>query len=416
MRAVVIKCPNCGADVQAGADSETATCAYCGTTAYVQRRSRMLQIPRAIPPQRQQMPVARVRQTFTAIGCFAVMAIVATVGTGVFMAVNRARRAVHSATSSLRTPTWDGVGATILTDINGDGTADAIGRLRVIQGETMYLGAFDGATGKRLWLTETLGARGDMINTPSGLTGGVVVIGAGPGEVVGVSASDGSIKWKIRLSEKIKAICAGASTDTVVVETADKRRQVVALADGAVQGVVDGPCTPLPTDSSRASSADREIYSWAGDNSELAPSRLEGIDAREAVHDPHSGVTIAVGNKKPGTRVGMVAAYHPGDNTPLWTALVPAGDPLKAYEGAPELEHVDVDGDAVAVAYKMEFQGKFRVTLFGAADGKRRWDSAVPSKLPLAAVRLAPKHVFVSCWGALLVYDRATGRLLHTLH
>lgn len=411
MRAVAIKCPNCGADVQADAGSETATCAYCGTTAYVQRRSRVLQIPRPVPPQRQQMPVAVPKRTVGAIGCVAGLGILAGI---VVPIVVGARSCTSCAANVLRQHQWNGVNGVIVADVDGDGIDDAVGRTRTLQPDRLYLAAYSGADGHRLWQTQPLGTYTDYYHTASGLVGQTVLLGGTPGELMAVSTTDGTIRWKIRLSEKVERICAAADDTTALVETADERMQEIVVADGSVKGPASGGCRPLPNDSTNGDGPDRVLYAWHNDYRDQAPRHLQGIDADEAIHCPSGDITIAVGHKEKGTRVPMIASYRPGEQAPLWVATVPASDPLGVEADDPDTQNVAVDGDGVAVAYETKKTHRFRLTLFG-ADGKRRWDIAVSGDSPMSAVRMSPTLVLVSRWSHLLVYDRATGKQAWTV-
>jgi len=414
MRAVAIKCPNCGADVHTDAGSDTATCAYCGTVAYVQQRSRVLQIPLPIPPQHKQMPVAMRRRTLGVVGCIAGLGILAGFVVPVVLVTTGGHSCASRALDMLHQHQWSGVNGVILADIDGDGIEDAIGRTRTLQPDRIYVGAYSGADGHRLWQTQALGSYTDYFSTASGLVGQTALLGGTPGELIAVSTNDGTIRWKIRLSEKVKRICTAADATTALVETADERMQEIVVADGTVKGQASGSCQPLPNDATNADAPDRVLYAWHNDNRDQAPRHLQGIDADEAIHHPQSDVTIAVGHREKGTRVPMIASYRPGDSAPLWVATVPAGDPLVVEADEPDTQAVAVDGDGVVVAYETKKSRHYRLTLFG-TDGKRRWDIAVAGDRPLSAVRMSPTHVFVSRWSHLLVYDRATGNQAWTV-
>jgi outer membrane protein assembly factor BamB len=425
MRAISIKCPECAARISAAPGSETATCSYCGTTAYIQRRSRFLEIPRPPPPRPPAgQPALKVATQRHSSGWRAGVALL-LLGVGVPVAGVALKRAgtelpgagSRTGASSPREPSWDGVDAVMLADLTGDGIADPLGRMRVLQpADRVHWAAFDGATGKRLWLSPFLGDRGDLIHTPSGLAHGAVVVGLGPGELAGLSATDGSVTWRIRLSEKVKSICAGDRGGTVVVETADEKMSRIRTSDGGVEGVIEaGDCQPLPNDGRSADGPRRSKVSWGGRGRHRMPDDLEGITAREALFDPESDVAIALGTRSHGTRVPMVARYLPGSGELLWSTLVPASDPLSVTERAPEDNLVAVDGEAVAVVYNVEFAHGYRLTCFAASDGRRMWDIELPGDSPMSAVRLSPSHVFVSRWSGLHAFDRATGKPAYTI-
>jgi outer membrane protein assembly factor BamB len=96
----------------------------------------------------------------------------------------------------------------------------------------------------------------------------------------------------------------------------------------------------------------------------------------------------------------------------LWQATVPGVDPLTVREGDPEPEHVDANGQAVAVVYETKQTHVFRLTLFSASDGSRRWDIELPGTSPMSAVTLTASRIFVSRWSGLFAYDVNNGQLL----
>ena len=412
MKGVSIKCPNCAAQLGVKADQDDATCTYCGTAVVVRRRSKILERP--LPPP-VTAPAGRpvVTAQRSRWGCLAAIGIMVAVVAPMAMVVKDCAKK-----TGLIAPDWewDGVDAVILADINGDGVLDALGRVRKLQPEdTLAAGAFDGKTGKALWRSEPLGLRGDILHTVSGLAPGLLMMAGRPGELVGMNSADGSVKWRIRLAEKIEHVCEGPAPGNVVVLTADKRAQVIALADGRVEGPApDDTCKPLPTDDADEESADRQIWSWHGSHEAEVPRELEGMRVDEALHHPQSGVTIALGTKQPGTGIPMIARVTSGTGA-AWIAMVPGGDPLAAPTGSAEAENTAVDGDGVAVAYNVKFAHGYRVALFAASDGRRLWDAEMDSDMPLSAVRMSPTHVFVSRWDGLYVFDRATGKKAYVI-
>ena len=416
MKGVSIKCPNCAARLSVKSDQDDATCTYCGTAVVVRRRSKILERP--LPPPKTApvgRPVVTARRSSAGV-LGMVLFILVLLAAPIFGVVKHCSHKIGFGTDW----TWDGVDSVILADVNGDGTLDAIGRVRVMQPDDMIaMAAFDGRNGKRLWKSEKLGARGDVLHTVSGLAPGVLIAGGGVGELIALGSADGSEKWRIRLAEKVEHLCAGPKDGTFVAQTADKRAQVIALADGRVEGTVEVErCEALPSDATREEAPDRvltnnhsEAYDWVRE--------LEGMYASNSILHPPSGVTIAVGYKQPGTQIPMIARYTPGEErgkaVVSWSALVPAVDPLSVPTSSAEPEDTAVDGEGVAVAYNVKFAHFYRVTLFAVADGRRLWDAEVPGERPMSAVRMSPTHVFVSTWGGLYAYDRTTGKRVYTI-
>jgi DNA-directed RNA polymerase subunit RPC12/RpoP len=408
MKGVSIKCPECAARVSVEGDQDTATCNYCGTQCQVRRRSKVLQLPMPAPRPVAGVHVATARRN---TGAWVISGIVLV---AMVVPIWAATRQCAKATGIVEGDwSWDGVDSVMLVDVNGDHELDAIGRVRKLRpDDTMAVAAFDGTNGKRLWKSDKLGLRSDILHTVSGFVPGTAMFGAGVGELVGINAADGSVRWRIRLSEKIERLCAGDRNGVVVAETADKRRQVIAVADGRVEGPASGErCAALASDAAGADGPDREIWAWHNQHAKEVPREIEGMRIDGAVHHPASGVTAAVGSKQPGTSVPMVARIHPDGKTAVWSAMVPANDPLSAPTGSDDTDNTAADGSGIAVAYNVKFAHFYRVTLFAADDGRRRWDVEVPGEMPMSAVRMSPTHVFVSTWQGLFAFDRATGKL-----
>lgn len=421
--AIAIKCPECGAGLRVDDAAPTARCEYCGTTSQVRRRTRVLQIPMQVPelPGGVRYPIATQRHTrgwVTGLALSGVLAGVVAPLAG-FLA---SRNQLGAVQRQLERPQWDGVSRLITTDLDGDGVHDIIGRVETIQPEHVAaIGAFDGRTGKRMWVSETIGLRSDVFQGPMALAGDVVVVGDGGAGLRAYAARDGSARWNIRLNEKVELLCAGAADGQVLVRTADERLHPIALADGAVQPSVaakDQACRLLPSDAMRGDAPHRQHWAWHNEFRDLVPrGGLDGMDADEAVHHVPSGVVIALGHKQPGSRIPMIARYtgKGGDVKALWIATVPGGDPLQAYESDPEPEHVDLNEDVVVVGYQTKRTHEYRVTAFAMADGARLWDVALPGTAPLASVNASPTHALVSRWDGLYVYDLRTGEPTYTI-
>src|SRR6185437_15673446 len=116
---------------------------------------------------------------------------------------------------------WQGRGP-ILADVNGDGTPDIVGRLRYIAAaDEITLAAFDGASGRQLWESESLGTSEQVSDGVLGLAGDTLVF-ASPGQVSGFRVSDGKSKWKgTSLPEKVDAFCGAPQAGEVLLRLAD---------------------------------------------------------------------------------------------------------------------------------------------------------------------------------------------------
>jgi hypothetical protein len=413
VRPIAVKCPECGASLRVQPDAAVVDCSYCGVQSQIRRRSRVLQIPVQPPPRAADprgLPVAIQRPRYGLVLAITMATVAGTVALPL-LATRCTQRRVDDATRHLREPSWDGWGG-VLRDLDGDGVMDLIGRADVIQPEhRQYLAAYDGATGKRLWLSETIGLRRDVLQAVLGVADDVAILADDRAAVSAYSVRDGSPRWKIRLHEKVEALCAGAPGQ-LIARTADKRLHPIALADGAVQPSTAGDgCDPLATDQVRANGPDRIIYKWHSHRDRILRDQVDGLSADESIHQPSTDVTIAIGHKRPGTRVPMIARYRSTERglEVLWATTVPGVDPLSVDEGDPDTEGVAIGEGVVAVVYPTKRTHRFRLAVFATDDGRRRWDVELPGDSPLAGVLVSPTHVMVSRWDGLRAFHVDSG-------
>jgi DNA-directed RNA polymerase subunit RPC12/RpoP len=404
MKAVVVRCPECNATLEAGAEAREVRCSYCGTLATVQRRTRFLQRPAALPPTGGDAPSLPVAVQPVAVAVPAIIAGVALlVVLGVIFALARAPKPG---------------GPMLLADANGDGTEDVVAEVRVrsFSSEVNLVAAFDGRTGKELW-------RSDELWRGTGLlcvSGDVVLLSASGPVLRGLGLADGKPRFEVKLEEKVSHLCEGPDPQTVNVITADKRGQPLTLTDGRL-GPAGSPrlCRPLRCDQRSAGMFNEE---WANrDRRSLRRSiRLPGMVVERVI--VQGGVTLALGGKSPGTRVPMLASIRESEPRPgdfagsgpqvLWQATAPAENPLSASSGLDPYE-VALDDTLVALSY--QGGGGHRLTAFTLADGKRRFDVDLPGMRDVWSVLIGGGRVYVSSsWGFISAHDAGTGETIFT--
>lgn len=358
---------------------------------------------------------------------------------------------------------WD-CGGAVLHDLNGDGTPEIIGRTHKLEPEHVsLLAAFDGKTGDRLWESEELGPREDLLLSPMGVAGGLAVLGTGGPGLVAVSLTDGAIRWRTRLGEKIEQICAGDAR-AVRVRTADKKLHSVALADGkaAPTAATDDSCRPLPNDNPRADQPHRLVHSSHDRTGEV---KIEGMSVDSVLVHPESGTSVALGYRYPGTDVPVVARYRwreppraevvneptpPGLQEKLATALgpeksraaldalkhrrlsrragvqipvvelswqadVPGVDPFTVETGAVEPSEADLNDQVLVVAYETKQDDVYRLTAFELTSGKRRWDMELPGEDNVHAVMVTSKLALVTRSPELQAIDLRSGQIAFTI-
>jgi hypothetical protein len=432
VRAISVKCPQCAASLDVTETARTAQCAYCGTTSRIQARTRFLERPIAplvLAPEEARLPVARQPHSGRWIASLVLVPVIlGAIAIPAFLAV-------QGKLSGKRL--WMSQG-TIAVDVTGDGVADAVGRVQPIGGETMRLAAIDGAGGDLLWERE-LGSAKEGNEGWVTLAGDTVLFAGSRGAVRAFASRDGSPRWDTPVGEQIDAACAGGE-GAILLRTKDERWHRLDLASGQrSDGAAPEACEALPNDRGKWQHPEaygyypgfRGRYDWSDDVP--TPRQLEGMKVDESA-DLGDERWIALGHKQPGTRVPMIArfrveGYDPGAATwksmnsrdkeaiafpVLWQHTVPAGDPLAAEEGDPEL--IAVAGDRVLVAYEMD-DGPPRVTVFALEGGERLFDVALEEQRihNLVSLSAAGDRIFINNANRLIALEAATGKRVFSI-
>lgn len=446
MRAIIVRCPNCGASLTVDDGATSVACQYCGTSSRIQTRSRVLQVPRRLPPE--PGPVAR--QPFNRavlIGPILFIILSVVVSAVIFA---RAAQPRHVATTSppataqpahappaappIHPDTW-ATGIPLVTDVDGDGADDLIGLTRnVHDGDRAQLAAFSGATGAPLWTGASLGSYSEAVQLAFYFAGDQVLVATPAGELRSFSRTDGAPRWTTSLGERVNAACiipgAGGQTTAeagaVLIGTNDRRWHSVALADGTRTETAE-PRRPSPRDRGRTSLAWVEGKLPAGYCLPLASSGRDALPGL-ATADSWSklptipgmsvarivrradGPIVAIGAKSPGTAVPMLAVLDA--RAPRWTATVPLTDPLEARA---EPTHVALSPDAVFQVW--EGKDGPHLAAFDLADGRRRWDVALDKQQARVVVGaiVVGDRVIVAGWDGLLAFDTRDGTLAYSL-
>lgn len=216
--------------------------------------------------------------------------------------------------------------------------------------------ALDRFTGKRLWRVEIDDHPSGMFGAinfldrkdPSFVAGGVglafgyVLVGTTGGEVVALSATDGSEVWRADIGSEVVAPPVGGG-GLVFVLTIDGRLLALERSDGAVR--------------------------WSFDN-QVPVLTLRGTGT--PVYD--DGIVYA------GFANGMLAAVRAENGEPVWQHRV------MLPEGRSELDRmVDVDGTPVidrGIVYAAAYQGRLKA--LRASDGSLLWEKELGSHVDLA--------------------------------
>ncbi|MBK9031668.1 MAG: PQQ-binding-like beta-propeller repeat protein [Myxococcales bacterium] len=440
VRAINVRCPNCGASLTVDDGASSVACQYCGTSARIQTRSRVFQVPRALPLA--QGPIAR--QPFNrAVLIGPILFLVIAAAVGVSVVVRAPRRASPAAAPQAPQPgqsvsveapppkiypdTW-ATGFPLITDVDGDGGDDMIGLTRnVHDGDRGQIGAFSGDTGAPLWRGDPIGTYSESVQNTLYLAGDLILMATPAGELRAFARADGAPRWTAALGERINVACViGDQVAAAVVGTNDRRWHTVALVDGEqadaaaprrveprdrtrtslawVEGKLPaGTCVPLPSNDRNAMPGLATADSW----SKLP--KIEGMSVVRLVRRGE-GPIVAVGRKWPGTGVPMLAVLD--GRTARWTTVVPDANPLEARA---DDHHVTVGADAVFQVW--EGKDGPHLTAFDLADGRRRWDVALDkdqARVVIGAV-IVGARVVVAGWGGLQAFGVTDGAFAYTL-
>lgn len=454
VRAVIVRCPNCNANLQVESTVYSTTCQYCGTVSRIQARTAMFQIPKApaMPKQAStmtnaeriaqlqqlaKMPVAVQRASLVLV--LLPFILMAGIGSGIFFAVKRAGGIGGVFGSNMM---WAGH-PPALSDVDGDGTLDVIGVARYVQdNDRAHFAAYSGKTGEQLWETPTLGKYSDLTQDQYGAIGDTLYISTKDGKLIARNLkSQGVVKWELALGEKIDAMCALGKELSVatadnkwwVIDTAGKKREGQKLVRLTREYTNDGVQDAFD----RAGGEAGDVCITLGWDHRTPPgvialpghsdmANIESMRVEVLIKRP-GGPAIAVGKKQPGTSVPLLARLGPRPAQPpmpkkgwrteeekkallpsaVWKVEIPASDPLNARL---DEEHVTVSDKAVFALYEIS-NSKHHLAAFSLADGKRLWDRELTHGSGFVAVSLTVvgDAVGVTTWQNFTTYSAADG-------
>ena len=356
---------------------------------------------------------------------------------------------------------WDGAGAPLAYDVNGDGVFDIVGTVRSNRNE-VRLSVFDGKNGHRLWQSKVLGTHSAGA-TSLQLADNTLLHYQDGGLLQGFDMRDGSQRFELRLNENIQRFCGAPEPGLVVIETKDERHHTLRLTDGGILKVETAEDCPhveqsLPTP---------RLFRKA-DRGPIVGDRIDGMHTDEVLVDPASGTMFALGTKRPGTRVPRIAAFRwergperadlteqldqaeralesapleekrallaqvhelrrkirewpqtngwVGAPDVLWMTDIPGVNPLSVPEGHVSTASVGLNGDKVVVLYPTKTgSNDFRLTALSLESGKRKWDIKLDADTPFSGLLATPHHVFVSRSNGLFVYEVETGEFAYVI-
>ncbi len=396
-------------------------------------------MPAPLPAQRQ-FPIATQRHGATWLIVVAVL-LPLILGGGIFYVVMKktaglrqlgeAASTSNAISSNERMMKYTSPGNTLTYDVNGDSHPDIITKVNyVINQKGVFLAAFDGTNGKKLWQSPHVGSMQETAGQITAIVGNTVLQTDSLGNIAGFSVSNGSQLYKVSLGEKLTSLC-GNGDHSIAVNLADKSWKQMSLPDGSFIPLPGPPenCSELQR-SYRRRRLNRLFFS-GGHAREAAsePSKLnvdvDGMNITETVVIPGEAGTeffLAVGYKAPGTRIPMLARFHDAaldeaanqvdtEGTPKkkrktknnskrtfaidWSVALPSVDPLTTTTGAPNW--LASSASCIATAYEKQKAPPVLVC-FAPTTGERKWEVSVSKRAlyMLQAIDIVGDYVYVN--------------------
>jgi len=443
LRAIVVKCPQCGANLRVEEHLTSVTCQYCGTVASIQQRSRVFQVPQPLPPQAfypppqyppQQLPyvppIARQRVS-ALVFLVPIVMMVAAGGGASYLAMRGVAKGTQVAAKyqqvAKQRVDWYGA-APVTTDVDGDGTLDLVGFVHyVLDGDHAHLAAFSGTTGAPLWQSENLGKSSELNQADLGGAGDFVYWTSVDGVLHARDRKTGAIRWELSLGEKVESMCASPVAGEVTLVTADGQWWIV---DATGQKRSTNPLLRLDSSGSKPDDVLKRFLAIGPDgapgvcvnintgawqrpvglltlDSWSTLPKIEGMNVERLIRAA-GGPTIAVGSKTPGTRVPMLARLD-GKKVP-WMIEIPSTDRLTASS---EDHLAGMSSTAVYVLYQpRSSSGPTLLVAFELATGERLWEQEVKQgigSLTVVGIVVTGDTVTVASWSALQGFATSDG-------
>ena len=403
MQTRAVKCPQCGGPLDAPAGAASVKCSYCGMRIALEAPAPAPRRPPPAPPPFVPQPLMPAPMPRGGGGARVVSTLVTLLLVGGVAGFFVLRQQGCEALGSVQ---WEGVHGAILADVNGDGVADVVGRLRnVTSGDRVWLAAFDGREGKKLWESEALGSYMDTYQGTLGLADDALLFAAPGGTLTAFSLRDGKRRWQASLPERAAGFCAGEA-GSVRITLGDKAVAGVRLADGQAAPAAGAASCKRLADDGKHGDPGYEL-----DDDSFA-ANVPGVRADLVLVRP-GGPRVVFGTRAEGTQVPTIAVVYPQAPSRNWKSDLAGTRPLETGPFGPEA--AAVTSDAAYTVYQWTDSQKPRMLVAFDLSGHRLWEAPLPNTAPLSAVQASDGHVYVSQWGRVQAYDAASGKALFAI-
>jgi outer membrane protein assembly factor BamB len=410
MKATIIHCEKCGAQLEPAEGATSVACPYCKTVSQIAGRASGPQAvftgaaPQVVVTVGRPIPIPTKKLS---MGIRLVL-LLAVLGPVVGIVVGIGGAAIGVATSlGVGLPSfggvdqWEGVHGALLTDVSGDGVPDLLGRARYVgSSDRVTLAAFDGTSGALLWESEALGTYTETYQGSLGLAEDLLLFADEGGQLRTFSARDGEPSWHASLADKATRFCQEAPGQ-VRVDLANGSATRLLLADGhlAPPPPEGAACARLADDGAEGDPS----YTLSTDS--ISGEPVGGMRARTTLRRD-GGPTVYLGTRSAGSSVPMIGVVF-DDPAQSWKSDLAATRPLETGPWAPEVGAVTAD--RVYTVYGFTDTSRPRMLVAFDLAGQRRWETPLPNTMPLTSVQATDDRIFVSQWGHLQAFDAATG-------
>jgi hypothetical protein len=394
------KCPNCGANIGVPPTGDWAVCRYCGANVYVHRGPRTVAVPVAGVPVvhvATSSPGLVIGLTLGGLGVVFVVALVIAFATnGVDVLSNVAL-----------------IGMPVAMDVDGDGDDDALIMSIHPGAEVMFVGAYDGTSGKELWSSDALLRSGER-EIIAGYRD--VVLLARDATISGVDAKTGKTRFTVTPPERPSAFCDVDGALTLLADDGklypfDARTGQIGNP-GAPPGS-NGKLQPRPDCHVVASDGNRDCGSGNRTLQAYELRKSEGMRISNVIEQPDHTTFLLLGTRPGASTVPMIGARTA--ERVLWQADVAPSAPLSAAAGPPPTGAIL--GERAYVGYEKAGHEQAVVVAVELGTGRRLWETELPinDASSMFAVSASARHVFVFTTkgndGTLRSLDAATGAL-----
>ena len=388
LRDTTLKCPNCGAVLDAPAVGQDLVCKFC------QHR---LSVGEPPPPPAPSPPITPPPRRAPVAG---LISLLFTLGIGAIIARSVWKSGVvPSSVSSLMSKSggrllWDDVGGPPQVVSLPSGEV-VIGRVRG-DGDQLAIIAIDGKTGSLSWRSRPLGTYGEAYrDTRFAVVGARVVVSEVHSKLLILDAASGALQREVVLTDRVRLLCADGDAHAFAATVDGKDVSVDVAAGSATSGKRPRVCA-------------NEIGFDRTAPSVQAP-KVEGMQTHASFSDGQNGVIV--GSKHPGTPVPMAAGFDPASLAVRWRSNLPSVDAVSVRD--------DRGGNLCALAggrlfdvYGVGDKG-WRLVALDAQSGAHVWETALPKIFAVdqvSAVRASATRVYVAHMSSLEIYDAASGK------